>query len=263
MITTDFVNGAPTWLDLGTPDLDGAIAFYGGVLGWQFQAGGPETGGYGMFRIDGKAVAGGMTVTPDQGPSAWTVYFGSADADATAKAVEQAGGSAVLPPMDVLDQGRMALFTDPAGAAFGVWQPGQHKGFGYVTQDGGLNWVELSTPDVAAAKEFYGAALGWGAYDVEFPGGSYTSVNPAGTDENGMFGGIVPLDRDPAEAGAGPHWTPYVHVADVDATAAKTQELGGTVGSAPVSIPGVGRIAKLVDPFGAGFAVIKGDPDQQ
>ncbi|MEV3859044.1 VOC family protein [Streptomyces sp. NPDC050095] len=263
MITTDFVNGAPIWMDLGTPDLDGAIAFYGGVFGWQFQPGGPETGGYGMFQIDGKSVGGGMTVTPDQGGPAWTVYFQSGDADATAKAVEQAGGTALLQPMDVLDQGRMAIFADPGGAAFGIWQPQQHKGFGYVTEDGGLNWVELYAPDVAAAKEFYGSVLGWGAFDVEFDGGTYTSVNPAGTDENGMFGGLVPLDLDPVEASAGPHWVPYIHVADVDAVAGKVQELGGTVRSGPISLPGVGRIAKFADPYGAGFAVIKGDPNQQ
>ncbi|MFI7382237.1 VOC family protein [Streptomyces sp. NPDC049813] len=262
MITTDFVHGAPTWLDLGTPDLDGAVAFYGGVFGWQFRPGGAETGGYGMFLLDGRTVAGGMTVTADQGAPAWTVYFGSADADATAKAAEQAGGTALLQPMDVLDQGRMAILADPTGASFGLWQPGQHRGFGHVTQDGGLNWVELYTPDVAAAREFYGSALGWGTFDVEFPGGSYTTVNPAGQDENAMFGGIVPLDADPAEAQAGPHWTPYIHVPDVDAAAEAAQRLGGTVRSGPVSMAGVGRLAKLADPSGAGFAVIKGDPEQ-
>jgi predicted enzyme related to lactoylglutathione lyase len=216
-----------------------------------------------MFRLDGRTVGGGMTVTADQGAPAWTLYFRHTDADAATKAAEQAGGTVFLQPMDVLDQGRMAILADPGGASFGLWQPKQHKGFGHVTQDGGLNWVELYTPDVAAAKEFYGSVLGWGSFDVEFPGGSYTTVNAADTDESGMFGGIVPLDADPAEAQAGPHWTPYIHVPDVDATAAKAQELGGTVRSAPVSIPGVGRIAKLADPSGAAFAVIKGDPNQQ
>ncbi|MFJ9038454.1 VOC family protein [Streptomyces sp. NPDC102406] len=262
MITTNFVNGSPNWLDLGTPDLEAAAAFYGGVLGWRFEPGGPETGGYGMFRLDGRSVAGGMTVTADQGAPAWTVYFHSADPDAVTKAAEQAGCTVLLQPMDVLDQGRMAILADPAGAAFGLWQPRRHTGFEHVTQDGGLNWLELYTPDVPAAKEFYGSVLGWGAFDVEFPGGSYTTVHPAGTDENGMFGGIVPLDGDPAGAGAGAHWTPYIHVPDVDAAARKAEELGGAVRSAPVGVPGVGRIATLADPAGAVFAVIKGDPDQ-
>ncbi|MCQ4209580.1 VOC family protein [Streptomyces longispororuber] len=262
MITTDFVNGSPNWMDLGTPDLDGAISFYGGLFGWRFQSAGPEAGGYGMFQLDGKTVAGAMTVTADQGGPAWSVYFQSGDADATAKAVEQGGGVVLMQPMDVFDQGRMAILADPAGASFGIWQPGRNKGLEYVTQDGGLNWAELYVPDVAAAKAFYSGVFGWGAFDVEFPGGSYTTVNPADTDENGMFGGIVPLAMDPAEEREGAHWTPYIHVPDVDATADRTQELGGTVRSAPVSIAGVGRIAKLADPSGAGFAVIKGDPNQ-
>ncbi|MHC5262058.1 VOC family protein [Streptomyces sp. UC4497] len=263
MITTEFVDGAPNWLDLSTPDMDGAISFYGGLFGWTFLSAGPEAGGYGMFQLEGRTVSGAMTVTADQGEPGWTVYFQSADADATAKAVEQAGGSALLQPMDVFDLGRMAVFNDPAGAPFGIWQPGKNKGLEYTRDDGGLNWVELYAPDVAAAKRFYGSVFDWGAFDVEFPGGSYTTINPAGTDENAMFGGLAKLDSDPAEAGAGPHWTPYIHVPDVDATADRTQELGGTVHSEPVSISGVGRIAKLKDPYGAGFAVIKGDPEQQ
>lgn len=116
MITTEFVDGAPNWLDLSTPDMDGAISFYGGLFGWTFLSAGPEAGGYGMFQLDGRTVSGAMTVTAEQGEPGWTVYFQSADADATAKAVEQAGGSALLQPMDVFDLGRMAVFNDPAGA---------------------------------------------------------------------------------------------------------------------------------------------------
>lgn len=263
MITTDYADGAPNWMDLGTPDLDGAVSFYGGLLGWTFRPGPPEAGGYGLFQLDGRTTAGAMTVPPEQGEPSWGVFFQSADADATAAAAAKAGGSVLQEPMDVMDMGRMAILADAAGAPFGIWQPGTNKGLEHVTEDGGLNWVELYTPDVAAAKSFYGTVLGWGTFDVDFPGGTYTTVNPAGTDENAMFGGMVPLQADPSEEPAGPHWTPYIHVPDVDAIAARTQELGGTVRSAPVSLPGVGRIAKLADPYGAGFAVIKGDPDQQ
>ncbi|MEU6393547.1 VOC family protein [Streptomyces sp. NPDC046939] len=262
MITTDSVNGAPNWLDLATPDLDASTAFYGGVFGWEFRPGGAETGGYGMFTLDGRKVAGAMTVTADQGAPGWTVYFRSADADAAVKAAEQAGATVYLRPMDVLDQGRMAILADPAGAAFGIWQPRRHKGFEHVTQDGGLNWVELHTTDAGAAKEFYNAVLDWDTFDVPFPGGTYTTVNPAGTDENAMFGGIAPLGTEPGEAELGPHWTPYIHVPDVDAAAAAARKLGGTVRSAPESMAGVGRFATLTDPHGAVFAVIKGDPNQ-
>jgi uncharacterized protein len=45
VLSTDYVPGAPDWVDLGTPDVDAAVAFYGAVLGWHFQSAGPEAGG--------------------------------------------------------------------------------------------------------------------------------------------------------------------------------------------------------------------------
>lgn len=45
MLTSTDVPGGPNWLDLGTPDIDAAAAFYEGTFGWQFQSAGPEAGG--------------------------------------------------------------------------------------------------------------------------------------------------------------------------------------------------------------------------
>ncbi|MEU6658058.1 VOC family protein [Streptomyces sp. NPDC046821] len=262
MLTTRFVDGSPNWLDLATPDLDAAVRFYTGIFGWQFQSGGPEAGGYGLFQLDGRTVAGAMTVTPEQAPPTWTVYFQTQDTDATVRAAEQAGGSVPYKPMDVMDLGRMAVLADQAGALFGLWQPGRNKGLDVATEDFSLNWIELYVPDVAAAKEFYHSVLGWNTFDVPFPGGTYTTVNPAVTSEDDMFGGIVTLRDDPAESDTDAHWTPYFHVPDVDAVVDRALELGGKVRLAPTNLPGVGRIAKITDPQGARFAVIKGDPNQ-
>lgn len=113
MLTTRFVNGAPNWLDVGSPDIDSAISFYGGLFGWQFQSAGPEAGGYGFFQLDGRTVAGGMPLPPEHDSSAWTVYFQSPDAEATAKSVEQAHGAVLFQPMDVMGQGHMAILRDP------------------------------------------------------------------------------------------------------------------------------------------------------
>ncbi|MEU2514265.1 VOC family protein, partial [Streptomyces syringium] len=57
MLTTDFVTGAPNWLDLGSPDTAATAEFYGSVFGWDFRAAGPEAGGYGFFQKDGRTVA--------------------------------------------------------------------------------------------------------------------------------------------------------------------------------------------------------------
>ncbi|MFJ9955178.1 VOC family protein [Streptomyces avermitilis] len=262
MLTTRYVTGAPNWLDVGTPDIDGATSFYGGLFGWQFQSAGPDAGGYGFFQLSGKTAAGGMQTTPEQGPPSWTVYFQSPDAEATAKAAEQAGGHVFLPPMDVMGQGHMAILADQAGVPFGVWQPGRNKGLNVAGAPGSLCWIELYTPDIARAAAFYDKVFGWETSAVPFPGGTYTCINPAGTEPEAMFGGAVPLQDDPTEAESGAYWLPYFEVEDTDATVAEAQELGGKVRMPATDLEGVGRLAKLADPYGARFAVIKSTPPQ-
>ncbi len=203
MLTTRFVNGAPNWIDLGTPDIDGVLSFYGGLFGWQFQSAGPDAGGYGFFQLGGRTVAGGMPSGPEQGPPAWTVYFRSEDAQATAKAAEQAHGHVLFQPTDVMGQGHMAVLADRAGVPFGIWQPARTQGVDVANEPGALCWVELCTPDIAAAAAFYHRVLGLETSAVPFPGGTYTCVNPADGGEDAMFGGIVPLADAPAEAEGG------------------------------------------------------------
>jgi predicted enzyme related to lactoylglutathione lyase len=262
MLTTRFVDGAPNWLDVGTSDIDGACSFYGGLFGWQFQSAGPDSGGYGFFQLQGRTVAGGMQIAPEQGPPSWTVYFQSADAEATAKTAEQVHGRVLVHPMDVLGQGRLAVLADQAGVPFGLWQPERTKGVDLAGAPGSLCWVELYTPDIAAAAAFYRQVLGLETSAVSSPGGTYTCVNPAQGGEEAMFGGFVPLADDPVEAAAGAYWLPYFDVTDTDATVARARELGGTVRRAPTDIPGVGRVARLADPYGARFAVLRSAPRQ-
>ncbi|MFD7136127.1 VOC family protein [Streptomyces sp. NPDC059894] len=263
MLTTRFVNGAPNWIDIGATDIGRASAFYGALLGWRFESAGPDAGGYGFFRLGGGIAAGGMQTTPEQGTPSWTVYFRSPDAEATCGAAEQAHGEVVFPPMEVRDQGTMAILADPAGAPFGVWQPARLEGLEVAGAPGALCWVELHTPDEAAAAAFYHAALGLETSAVSLPGGTYTQVGPAGAGEDDAFGGVVPPADDPTEAGSGAYWLPYFEVMDVDAVVGTARELGGAVRLAATDIEGVGRIARLADPDGARFAVIRTAPRQR
>ncbi|MFI8100414.1 VOC family protein [Streptomyces sp. NPDC086023] len=258
MLTTNHVDGAPNWVDLGTPDVAGAETFYAALFGWTFEAAGEDVGGYGTFRLGGSAVAGGTAVGDEQGPPAWTVYFRSPDADATAQAVRQGGGRVLVEPADVPDRGRTAVFADPAGAAFGIWQPRAGRGLDAVTDVGTLCWTELYTSDPAAAADFYRGVLGWDVSEVPFGGGAYSVVKPPGTPDEHAFGGLVPLGSDPVDDV--PYWTPYFEVPDCDVTAARAEELGGKVRLTPEFMEGVGRFAKLADPAGARFAVIASAP---
>ncbi|AQS71837.1 VOC family protein [Streptomyces pactum] len=255
MLTTRYVTGAPNWVDVGTSDIDGTTSFYGELFGWRFRSAGPEAGGYGFFELDGRIVAGGRETTPEQGPPSWTVYFQTPDAQAAAKTSEQSRGGVLVRPMDVLGQGTMAILADRAGVPFGVWQPGRLGGLGVAGDTGALCWVELYTADIAAAAAYYRAVLGLETSAVSFPGGAYTCVNPAGEGEESMFGGVVPLADDPLETDA--HWLPYFAVDDTDAVVARARELGGAVRMPATDIEGVGRLARLADPYGARFAVLR------
>jgi uncharacterized protein len=91
----------------------------------------------------------------------WNTYVWVASADDTAAKVPDAGGSVVMEPFDVMDSGRMAVFADPEGAAFCVWQAKEHRGARIVNEHGSLNFNGLNTRDVDGAKSFYGSVFGW------------------------------------------------------------------------------------------------------
>ncbi|MEU1618949.1 VOC family protein [Streptomyces sp. NPDC005722] len=260
MLTTQYVNGAPNWIDLGSPDPGAAVSFYTGLFSWDAQPLGPEAGGYGFFRLGGKTVAAFGPLSEEGVRSSWTLYFQTADADATAKAVEQAGGTVRLPPFDVFTNGRMAGFTDPGGAEFAVWQPRDTKGLDVVTEPGSFGWAELYAPDAAAAGAFYGAVLEWQAQDVPLGTTRYSVLSTSGGGREASLGGIVEITDAMRDAGVTPHWLPYFEVEDADAVVAEAAQLGGKVVKAPQHAEGVGRFAHLADPFGALFAVITSQP---
>ncbi|MEU9577172.1 VOC family protein [Streptomyces chilikensis] len=264
MITKDFAPGAPCWLDLGAPDVRAAAAFYGAVLGWDYESMGEgEDVEGGMFRKDGKSVAGLGKLTEEGARSAWMIYYGVTDADATTRAVERAGGTVRVPPTDLDEWGRMAQYSDPLGGQFAVWQPGTDKGVELVGQPGSLSWTELYTSDAAAAKEFYGEVLGWRFSDTELPGGgTYSLITPAGLPEERMHGGLMELPRENLTLADGrPYWHPVFDVTDCDAAVAKVTENGGSVQMGPEDAEGVGRMAVCLDRANADFVLLTPVPD--
>ncbi|MFJ8313493.1 MULTISPECIES: VOC family protein [unclassified Streptomyces] len=256
MLTTDFVTGAPNWLDLGSPDCAASAAFYGPLFGWDFESAGPEAGGYGFFQKDGKTVAALGPLTEEGASPAWTVYFRTPDADATAKAVEQGGGTVRVAPFDVMDAGRMACLTDPSGAEFSVWQPAAVQGLEAASESNTLCWAELHSADPTAAFSFYRSLFGWRSQETEAGGMAYTVLSTAeGDQQDASFGGLVAADEDSET-----RWIPYFSADDTDAIVTRVQENGGSVLMPAADVPDVGRIAWLADPFGAPFAIIKPNP---
>lgn len=252
---TEFAPGVPMWVDVSSPDLARSNAFYSGLFGWDAQqVPEPEAGGYTMYFLDGKMVAAaGPTFTPDQHP-AWSTYVHSVDADATAQAVQDAGGQVVMGPMDVMGQGRMAVFTDPTGAFISIWQPQIHQGAQLVNEPGSFGWTELYTRDMPAAREFYTKVFGWSTEESDMPFGKYTVFQvdgrmiAGGLDMSTMLPDSVP-----------PHWLVYFTVKDIDESMQKVKELGGTVVDGPNPTP-MGPLAIIQDPVGAAFAIIQFTP---
>jgi predicted enzyme related to lactoylglutathione lyase len=123
--------GAFTWTELLTRDLPRAKQFYKDVFGWDTSGmpmgsaapqGAPENAEYTIWQLNGDGFAGGMDMPgaiPPQVPAFWQVYFGVDDVDTSAEQITQLGGTAMVPPMD-FPGGRLAVFTDPQGATFGI-----------------------------------------------------------------------------------------------------------------------------------------------
>lgn len=248
---TQHVPNTPGWFDIGT-DVEAAKSFYTALFDWGAQAAGPpeESGGYGFFTKGGKLV-GGYGPQQNPGPPAWTTYVIVPSAEETATKVVAAGGAVVVPPMAIMDQGTMAVFTDAQGAFFSVWQADQHTGAQVVREPGAFTWCELNTRDVAGSKAFYSSVFGWGAEtsgeDGPMP---YTEFKLGGESVAGMMemGGHMPAEVPP-------HWLVYVEVADTDGAVDRATSLGGSVVVPGTDFPG-GRFAIVVDPQGATLGVM-------
>jgi uncharacterized protein len=175
-----------------------------------------------------------------------------------------------------MEAGRMAVFADPAGAAFTVWQANQHRGATVVNEHGSLNFNNLVTPDVDGAREFYGAVFGW---DLLAVGANAMWALPAYGDfleqrTPGLRARIAEMGAPPrfeevvasvtpsAGFGDAPHWGVTFAVDDADAIASRAVELGGQVVVAPFDALWV-RTTVITDPQGATFTASKFVPENK
>jgi uncharacterized protein len=277
-----YLPGVPCWVDTSQPDPAVATEFYAGLFGWEVEDVMPPDapGSYFMARIRGGDVAA-IGAQPEGAPpmATWNTYVWVDSADDTAAKVREAGGTVIAEPFDVMDSGRMAVFADPEGAVFSVWQAKQHKGATVVNEHGALNFNGLATRDVEGAKAFYGAVFGWrtltldgGAEMWTLPGygdhleernpGLRNMIAELGAESGfeDVVASINPIPDD--EADVPPHWSVTFGIDDADAAAAKATELGGKVIAAPFDAPWV-RLTVLADPAGATFIAGKFVPENR
>ncbi|WP_419916508.1 VOC family protein [Candidatus Poriferisodalis sp.] len=249
--------GTPSWVDLATTDVEGAIDFYGAVMGWEYERDPTGEINYVMAVVDGHPAAGVFDMPPEmlsEGvPPCWNVYVTVDDADQFAGQVAAAGGAVMRPAIDVPEPGpdaagRMVIAVDPTGAVFCTWTPITAIGAGIVNAPGAFTWAEVATHDNETAEAFYCELFGWEA-------GTMDGVPDSPT--------VFTLDGDPVAStsvaplppGVPPHWRVSFGVADVDAACAAATANGGNVIVPPFDW-GPGRMATVTDPVGATFDVV-------
>jgi predicted enzyme related to lactoylglutathione lyase len=244
------------WVELTTPNLEKARTFYGELLGWSFQVDDdPQTGFYTTaLREDRRVAALCKQTEQTPGASAWRIFIGSQNVDDTVAKAAAAGGKIVAPPMDVMDYGRMAVLVDPTGADFGVWQAKTHTGVQLVEEPGSLVWNEIYTRDAKKAREFYARVFGFEARPLEEGAMEYWTLHHRDVGKDPIAGLMQMNDAFPENVE--PHWNTYFAVTDTDATVKKLEKLGGKVMQPAFDTP-FGRMSAVVDPFGAGFCVIR------
>jgi uncharacterized protein len=266
-----YIPGVPCWVDTSQPDPEASLPFYSGLFGWEFNNLMPEgsEGDYFVGYIRGGDVAAVGTI-PEGAPrvATWNTYIWVDSADETATKALKAGGGVAAEPFDVMRAGRMAVITDPEGAAFNVWQAKEGKGAKIVNEHGALNFNGLAVRDVEGAKAFYRAVFGWGTLDMPMgvlwtlPGyGDHLEERTPGLRQQmsqmGAPDGFIdvvaalnPIAGNDSQTPA--HWTVTFGVDDAEGTAAKAKELGGEVVAGPYNAPWT-RLAVIKDPQGATF----------
>lgn len=257
-----YPQGMFSWTDISLADVQAGRDFYQQLFGWegveQFDPDGNLI--YVLFSKDGELAAGMGPMPPEMQasgfPPMWQSYVSVDSVDEVVAAATAAGASVVLPAMDVMDSGRMAILSDVTGGAFSIWEAGTHRGADRFNDPGFMSWNELATRDVSAAQAFYGAVFGWTYQTDEMPTGMrYTMIMNGDRPNGGM---MAMTEEWPAEIP--PHWMVYFRVADLEASLVRLTNLGGSISVEPFDTP-AGKMAVVGDPQGGTFSMIGPDPN--
>ncbi|MEV7607230.1 VOC family protein [Paenarthrobacter sp. NPDC089322] len=255
MPSPEITPGAPCWIDLMTSDTEKAKAFYNALFGWTYETGDQEKyGGYITASKDGRMVAGIMQKQADMGamPDVWSTYLRTDDIQATTEAAAAHGGQIYMDPMEVPEQGSMALYGDSSGAAIGAWQFGGMKGYELAAESGAPAWHELLSKDYESAVSFYQNVFGWDTAVVgDTPEFRYTTLGSGNDAKAGIMdaSGFLP-EQVPSM------WSVYFAVDNMDATVEQALALGATIIQPAEDTP-FGRLATLSDPTGAVFKLVQ------
>ena len=272
-----YIPGVPCWIDTNQPDPEAAVAFYGGLFGWEFEDVTPPGAPvkyflacYAAMPSRRRLAAGGVAA---RGGLGHVRVGGGRRRDR--RQGQRRGRERAQRACRHRRRGTDGAVRRSRGAAFCLWQAKEHRGAGIVNEPGSLNFNDLSTRDLDRARAFYGAVFGWEVIDL---GGSHAWALPGYGDfleqrNPGMRAGMAELGaperfEDVVASvaqitdDAPPHWGVTFAVDDADAIAARATELGGRVLADPFDAPWV-RMTVIADPQGATFIASKFVPDNK
>jgi predicted enzyme related to lactoylglutathione lyase len=252
---TDVVRayGHFAWYELMTTDIEAAKAFYTKVMGWGAQdASGPGRP-YVLFTA-GRAVIGGLMGLPDSawatgGKPYWMGYVGVEDVDAAVARIEQLGGAVHVPPTDIPNISRFAVFADPQTATLALLTSHgpDHAQAGDVSAPGRVGWHELFAADRDKALVFYGALFGWQKADADIGELGYQLFSAGAQTIGGM------LTKPPIMPA--PFWLYYFNIDNIEAAAKRVEAGGGKILEGPSEGPAGSWTVQCTDPQGALFAL--------
>ena len=168
--------------------------------------------------------------------------------------MKKLGGKVLKEPADIPTVGRFAVVADPQGASLSLFKPNTTMNLHDETKPGEFCWNELMTSDQDAALKFYAELFGWKKRD-EMDMGNMGKYWIFGAGEK-TLGGIM---KQPKGMPMPPMWVYYTEVSDLEAAIGRASGKGATVMNGPMEVPG-GRIAQLMDPEGAMFALHQATP---
>ena len=240
--------GAPgqvVWVDLLTEDAATAIDFYRQLLGWKIE---PYSSGNFVVSNDGRPIAGISEIKDAnrEGEEAlWLVGMAVPDLADSVAAARKLGAKVHRDVGRVEGFASFAILEDPQGAAFMLLAP--ERPFDEAKTVGSWVWTELWTHDTDAASKFYGKVIGYEQAEIDRSDDSYVLFQTEGEHR----AGLVEIENKQVD----PIWAPYLGVADLAATVAQAEGLGGRVLLAPDPKLGEGRVALLADPTGGAFFI--------
>jgi predicted enzyme related to lactoylglutathione lyase len=241
--------GMFVWRELSTPDVDGALRFYGELAGWKSKKVDMPNGPYWLLLHGEKQVGGLMALAPGADmPPYWMSYLSVPDVDAAIATAKRLGGEVVWGPLDVEDIGRMATVVDPRGGAFSLMKASSGDPVFTPPGPGEFCWEQLASSDLDTSRAFYAEVVGWKT--MPFPGGQLETFG-FGPRPGEQAATLLPV-------GTGqPGWMTFVVVDSLTAACARTVKLGGQVLSTETVVPGVGAYSVIRDPQGAVIGLFK------